>query len=385
MDLCEYYTNCELFLRPNNKFKYYKFQLENNQWVTINKKVSTIPQLRKLLLNYLPVNAYQSQAEFLSFNNIEEPNYQVADKCFMHSDLWIDLDAHDCGGLRNAQKHVRSILRASKFPLQRIVFSGGGFHIYYELPRSSILSPKERMLHFYNLKKRLLLELKQSFPIDVFYDTERITRLEGSWNSNKNNPCKVIWDVIRDAKKDPVTAINDFPASKHELAMKKIFRRQEMTGRTDNRNTLSCFLYITNRAKNGLYSPVLRGVSKQRLLQVQEQHSTGDIILLTSGIAVIPRVFDFNKTIKIMKAAKSRGIDDFKKRRVSMIRTSRLINDTCTRKKPEIKELLPALHVGMVNKSLLEWLGTLNYDNKNEKIGYDVPKVYLAEVITSDL
>jgi len=191
------YTEASSFPEiPNLKFRLIKFQLRSGKW--LNLRVRDALSLKKLFIRYQPLNAYWSTSQWLSPTKIEHPNYQVADRCLIGSDLHLEVD-DDEGNLQRASKEMlklTSAMTSAGYKLKALVKSGmKGFHAYYESKVSLDTDPRERLKEIIKEKEKVtgFLE-KKGINIDapVCKDLFRVLRIWNSYHGTTGQQCKLI-------------------------------------------------------------------------------------------------------------------------------------------------------------------------------------------------
>jgi len=186
LPLENFYKKNELFLPSFPKFRIFKFLLWNGSWITINRKVYNIEDLRKELLKYLPYKAYYSTCLWLNPHKVSskyKPNKEITNNLFLGSDFLVfDIDDKDIENAKQKSLLVLDYLKQNGFKILKIVFSGSkGFHIYFE--------PKDYYVSFhysreeYEIDKRkkffnsLPKEIQKIIDYPVLIDTRRIIKL----------------------------------------------------------------------------------------------------------------------------------------------------------------------------------------------------------------
>jgi hypothetical protein len=186
LPLENFYKKNELFLPSFPKFRIFKFLLWNGSWITINRKVYNIEDLRKELLKYLPYKAYYSTCLWLNPHKVSskyKPNQEIIKNLFLGSDFLVfDIDDKNIENAKQKSLLVLDYLKQNGFKILKIVFSGSkGFHIYFE--------PKDYYVSFhysreeYEIDKRkkffnsLPKEIQKIIDYPVLIDTRRIIKL----------------------------------------------------------------------------------------------------------------------------------------------------------------------------------------------------------------
>jgi len=171
---------------PDIKFRLFSFQLQNERW--LNRRFSNINQLKKFLLNYQPLNSYQSVSLY---------NFYMKKPKRFKSEMFLDLDSTSIDNLCECI----NLLKEKKYTINRIIFSGGGFHIYL----NEVVRFRKRLVNY--LKSDILSkpehgasnegstssivpykEGDRNINIDTnVHDRSRISRISGSWNGNRKS------------------------------------------------------------------------------------------------------------------------------------------------------------------------------------------------------
>ena len=132
----EYYQTSQIVLRDNPQWRLFKMQLEDGSWFTIKNQIRNPEQLRKILIEKVPINVYCSTSTWLNPLKIEHPSYAIADRIFLDNDVFIDIDHHDVKTFNDTIDWMKK----AGYELIMTVDSGEGFHQYYKCP-DKIIEP----------------------------------------------------------------------------------------------------------------------------------------------------------------------------------------------------------------------------------------------------
>jgi len=118
--------------------------------------------------------------------------------------LWAELDLDKT--TRNREEILR-VLRSFEPKPTAIVFSGGGYHVYWKLQQFET--------DLYSIKRRTLglTQKLREYGADDCYDLARILRVPGTWNLKYGEPIYV--DLV-EYQSDRVYALEDFPTVEYE-------------------------------------------------------------------------------------------------------------------------------------------------------------------------
>jgi DNA primase catalytic subunit len=205
------YTN-NLVLPYNSKWRQFKIRLLNGKFLTVKKRIRNINDLKKVLLEFIPIDIYYSVSQWInptvvSFNSFKgiKSGYELAYNLFLNGDLVFDIDGKGNNLIEKIEdaksKTIKliDILKEMGFNDFRIVFTGSkGFRIDvldYKFEGYENLLPNQRMWAYYMEKKKIVDKAKEKggvFCYNVSLDIKRIVRLIGSINSKTGYICSII-------------------------------------------------------------------------------------------------------------------------------------------------------------------------------------------------
>lgn len=310
---------------PNLKWRVVKFHLANNQWKSFYG-IRTQAKLDYLLQKYQPKNAYASLAMWLNARNIVHPNYVVADRLLLDSEILIDIDADKFQSEQEMAEEAVKIMdyMEGKYTLERAVKSGGGYHLIYHSTLSCVPDPRLRLQKHIAEKKAIYKELiDKGFKFDEKVgDIYRISRLPGTHNGNKDKDC---FEVSPESLR-AMTLIQSRPAEEAD--------RLNLRGDAsrDRGKALPPFAYRfldsyvdANKSVPCILLPrVARSLEVITMASVQYGHRFYLFGLKNRVMAVSPRIVSHRRMEKILRYTKSLNLNPFLRQRHLRIRVGKM-------------------------------------------------------------
>ena len=279
------------------KFRRIKFQLKENKWK--EKRYCNLEGFKKDLIKYQPLNVYYS----LSMRN------HFYKKKVMKQEYVVDIDRID----KDEVKKVIKILPN----YERIVFSGGGYQIIYDLG----LINKQKA-------KSLTMMLKNK-GINFDYNTSlvpsgRVVRYPTTFNSRKNRWSYSLHKV--------------FETKGEEKSYEKTKKNNNLISKREDPLLPITYNYITNKFKKSfVFYHIFDNIKKAKKMDyINKRFNLEPLyyIQLEQGrIAVLSnKILSKERLLKIYK----KGLKLNKNSCLKIIRTSMLIKDDNFYSKPKL-------------------------------------------------
>lgn len=214
MEYEEYYENANLVLPSLSRWRHFKFRLKNDKWIILKKRIRTVEDLRKKILEFKPLDVYHSVSlwlcpEKVRFNiyNKKMAGYNIAYNLFLGGDLVIDIDGkgrtfeEKIEYAKNEAFKIIDLLKEIGFKKFKTIFTGGkGFRIdvedfIFDNTKYYNLLPNIKMQMYMHEKKNIIDYLKSKgadFCYDVSLDAKRVVRVIGTINSRTGYVCKEV-------------------------------------------------------------------------------------------------------------------------------------------------------------------------------------------------
>lgn len=107
--------------------------------------------------------------------------------------IFLEIDEHDKEHLDVRQK-LEEFLKQNEIQLALMVFSGGGYHYYIPHDVKDLSSPEDREHYRLSLTRFKELLLSKGIEVDKkVFNLERVTRIPGTYNFNRNKMAKILF------------------------------------------------------------------------------------------------------------------------------------------------------------------------------------------------
>lgn len=291
--------NCERDL----KWRQIKFQLQDNTWRQWFNPSSS--RLKRLLIKHQPKNVYASVSKWIYFR--EHGTYK---NIFLDSDYIIDKDNKNKKDLDKIKTYMS--LDYPSLNLKHQLNTGGGYHLIYKFDK--IINDLE---FHQELKKLITTDLvNKKFKVDVpvMEDVYRVSRLDETFNGNKNKWCyslgTKLGQVPNSRMTNQVVKIQPFVFFKEKVG-------KEIKANLPDHYNLNLISNTVNGTK-GLYVPLIRWqkVKKKRLKRLINHYKLGSFFHIKTpkfNYFMFFRCFDAKRLRKIYNFAKSSTISEFEK------------------------------------------------------------------------
>jgi len=188
----DYYKTAHIILPEHPERRQFKFQLLNNKWVVLDKRIRNEEDLRKYLIRLAPKHVFCSIAQWLNPLGIEKTDYKY-NKILIAIDGFLEIDADN---IKEAKTELNKLVKYLKFKnidIQNIKFSGKkGFHVTYKQDIPEEPNPEERLKLVKKQKVKLVKTIiNEGVKIDqhVCMDVLRVTRVEGTVHGGSGRIC----------------------------------------------------------------------------------------------------------------------------------------------------------------------------------------------------
>ena len=165
---------------PFLKFRYLKFETEQG-WRILHARNQK--ELDNLIKKFKPLNVYHSLALFHEPLKAEKSSYKYHRKPF-RCEFVLDFDSLEQEQIINGYKLMKKFGYGKP---QRIVFTGGGFHLIFDIPNMDNRLAKA----ISNKLKRYGLKWDYMVSIDP---ENRVVRMQNTFNSNKGLYSKLLYN-----------------------------------------------------------------------------------------------------------------------------------------------------------------------------------------------
>ncbi len=393
-----YYESATVDLSVLSKvnFRHFRFRLADGFFYKIPRKIRVWKDLKKQLLDELPLDVYYSSACWLNPHKLGGRTEQkILENIMISCDLVFDIDVNGetIKNLEQARKQtisLKNFLVSKNITVRYLAFSGSkGFHVVCNDPWNEQMGfedPIEREKSAIEKRKQIVKEAKAQglvFDEKVTIDTRRIIRLPGTINSKTGLICTVLSE------------------SQIELGIEKIFKLVvgsttitpripfsigEMTkdfvpakslrakgGRLGVRPTLKNDQYFStfmtnNIPKTQLKIPILEfgkwksiGQVYRIIVRVQKKYGIGDVFLFEDEdkyIALSLKAISRRRLEKILFNADSLNLNACKKYGCTYLRVGSSIglDGSVVHPAPLFLKILESDLSGQVSRPHLEFL-----------------------------
>ncbi|MEK6879984.1 MAG: hypothetical protein AABY22_10270 [Nanoarchaeota archaeon] len=294
----EFYSKCELYLPSNPSWRFYLFKLSDNSYKRFH--ISSIQQLRKLLVMFAPLKVYFSCSQWVNVQNVRGNIKTSSYPIFINSDVIFDIDADN---LEEAKATALEVISRIGTP-DKIVLCARGFHLWYldsDNKRAEYVSKTE------DIKNVDIKCTKNKFGVFALPLTLKkgktcpfisLEQLKGDLECHR----QTIYNHLD---------ISDTLESQEAIPGNEAFRRHE--SKMIGMETRGTILSFPNKVKKGLFIPVLiydkrlRGL-KNEIFRLFEHYELGDLYCFEndSQIAFISlKVVDRRRLQKILNSSRS--------------------------------------------------------------------------------
>ncbi len=407
-----FYQTSQLHLKDNPQWRLFKIQLEDGIWKTINNQIRDEEQLRKILIEYSPINVFSSCSAWLNPLKIEHPSYKYADALFLYNDVFIDMDNKDKQLFNDT---VNWFSNTDRFELRRGVDSGNGFHQYYQDNKKIIERDPIKRYKLVQKEREELAEYLRDSELDVDFemtrDLTRISRVVGTLNDG-TEPCTLLYDprmgvgserLIADEGKQIHRRILEGmrepdqarPSTFNYWYWNYIDTYVEGTKLKDKRGKL-CGRYCIFIKKDKSLVDITKFINKLKFLQ--NLYKLPEFYIFETWNtyeAICPEAHQYKRVLKILKQIKSKNYNSFQKYHHYWIRTSNIldINKSVVDDKPRFIDRLDSEFEGnFFSKphynyliSFLEKIGKKPKKTKNLLMGNDhnITKTTFSKIPTT--
>ena len=377
-------------------FRHFRFRLAGGFFYKIIRKIRTWKDLKKQLLNTLPLDVYYSTSCWLNPHKIGvRTEENLLENIMISSDLVFDIDVNgeEIRNLEQARKQaisLKNFLISKHIGIRYLAFSGSkGFHVVCNDPWSNekgFADPVEREKNAIEKRKQIVKEAKTQglvFDEKVTIDTRRIVRLPGTINSKTGMICTVLserqieFDIEKIFKLvvESSTITPRIPFSIGEMTKDFVLAKslRAKGGRLGVRPTLKNEQYFStfmtnNIPKTQLKIPILefgkwKSISQiyRIVAKVQKQYGIGDVFLFDDEdkyIAFSLKAVSRRRLEKILFNAGSLNLYACKKYGCTYLRVGSSIglNGSVVHPAPLLLKILESELSGQASRPHLEFL-----------------------------
>ncbi len=184
-------------------FRHFRFRRRDNRFMKVDRKVYSSTSLQRLLVRYLPADAYYTSSCWLNPHILGPRDEEdLLGNLFIKGDVVFDIDEKpfNASNIEKARKKAAELygrLLDLKIKVKYLAFSGGkGFHIVCADPNTYVNdSPAEREGMALEYRKKLAETLSGeglAFDVKVTVDTRRIIRVPGTVNYSTGYVCTIL-------------------------------------------------------------------------------------------------------------------------------------------------------------------------------------------------
>lgn len=381
----------------NPKFRQVKILLPNKRWNV--RYFTNFKTLYEYLNKTEYYKAYWSISQWLNPRNLRakshKKGYQIADKCFLHSDLLFDLDIDSNSTLEDVRKDALEVIRRMEkykdFKLSFIQFSGSkGLHIVYEqLNHFKAENPIERFKLYQAHRNKLYKEFKDIRTLDseLIKDLYRIFKITNSIDHSTG--CKVKELSLKDLNTNHILErLLAYDQDKRQSGLSS----QQLNADFRTRIRRSAFFYswISNTVYGAkdLQVPYLlfnkEQFDKDKLIKLQEEYRLGDLFIfdLDCEIGVLGvKALSKRRLSKVLIKANTLNRRWFLKRNFNKIRTSKIMfEDKSFIDKPKLIDVLKQETDGAYSRVHLDYINKFVDCKKDNTTGVLFNKLMISKI-----